>query len=221
MVTDHHASRGGVGAFLPPSSPDGFGLKVVRLLDKNGERNENFWNEARSVHRYCASVRFLAGLMKIPLTAHYYIHEDDPLREHMRPFRPDDENIMPIEHLFRFSCVDDTGWEPYLEYEPVSENLLRRIYEQDLDADLLMVYPMAYGGEKNLASYYHEPLYAEEVRSLICQISAAILDLYRCGTAHGDIKPENIMVSEIGGRKIFRLTDFGSAHFNDAASTAA
>ena len=218
MDADHHAKSGGAGEYLPPRDGGSFGLKVVPLLDKNGELNENFWNEARSVHRYCASVRFLAGTMKIPLAAHYYIHEDDPLRKQMTPFLRNDENIQSIKELFFSSFVEITGREQYLKYEPVSEILLRRIYQQHLAANLLLVYPMANGGEKNLASFYHKPFFAEEARSLICQISAAILDLYRCGTAHGDIKPENIMVSEIDGRKIFRLTDFGSAHFNGAAS---
>ena len=218
MDADHHAKSGGAGEYLPPRDGGSFGLKVVPLLDKNGELNENFWNEARSVHRYCASVRFLAGTMKIPLAAHYYIHEDDPLRKHMKPFLRNDENIQSIKELFFSSFVKITGREQYLKYEPVPKPLLRQIYQQKLDADLLLIYPMAYGGEKNLASYYHEEFSAEDARSLICQISAAILDLYRCGTAHGDIKPENIMVSETDGRKIFRLTDFGSTHFEDAAS---
>ena len=105
----------------------------------------------------------------------------------MMPVLPNDEQFLSIEQLFCSSFVEITGREHFLMYEPVSKRLLHRIYQQKLDADLLLIYPMAYGGEKNLASYYHEEFSAEEARSLICQISAAILDLYRCGTAHGDI----------------------------------
>ena len=216
MNINLRTNAGGVGEFYPPRSGHGFGLKVVRLLDKDGHRNRNFWNEAKSIHRYCAQVRFLAGTMKIPLAVRYYLRGDDPLwRDCWRS-----ERESAITEVFRASFVkiDHEQLNRYRGYEPVSEELLRQIFEQDLDADLLMVYPMAYGGEKNLTSYYHEPFSAGEARALICQISAAILNLYRCETAHGDIKPENIMVSEINGKKLFRLTDFGSAHFEDAPS---
>ena len=72
MGNDSRMPRGGVGEFLPPVHGKGFGLKIVRRKTEDGRRNENFWNEARSIHFYCASVRFLSGGMKIPLAAHYY-----------------------------------------------------------------------------------------------------------------------------------------------------
>lgn len=218
MVSRRQKTIGGVGEFIPPRSRFGFGLKVVRLLDKSGRRNVNFWNEARSIHRYCASVRFLAGILKIPLTPHYYLQEDDFYRLD-RPWRQDREKTLSLRSLFYGAFIDRFELEKYRGYEPVPEELLQRIYEENLDADLLLVYPVAYGGEKNLTCYYaDESFSSNDVKALISQIAGVILALFRNGTAHGDIKPENIMVSEIDGKKVFRLTDFGSTHFGDAPS---
>ena len=239
MGSTGKANRGGVGEFIPPRRKDGFGLKVVRLLDEDGRRNENFWNEARSIHRYCASVRFLGGAMKIPLAAHYYLNRHDPLadiewREVKRawdeyrlrsaiidndePDSPWDPKTSSIDDLFHSAFVDrEEAWR-FHNYKPAAGPLLRHIYEAGLDADLLMIYPVAYGGEKNLSCYYDEPFSAADARSLIGQLAATILDLYRSGTAHGDIKPKNIMVSETEGKKLFRLTDFGSTHSEDIPS---
>ena len=220
MDEKRKAPAGGVGEFLPSRLSNGFGLKIVRLRSENGLRNDNFWNEARSIHFYCASVRFLAGSMKIPLAAHYYITKNDPLWKNT----DDEEKKIPsLKELFRSAVVNRNGWEQCLdEYVPASKDILLEIYKSDLDADLLMIYPVADGGETTLADYYDgtgKPFSPEDARSLIRQVSATILELYRCGTAHGDIKPENIMVTELsGGRKVFRLTDFGSAHFENAVS---
>ena len=214
LTPGQRTNTGGGGKFYPPRSGHGFGRKVVPLLE-GGHRNRNFWNEAQSIHRYCAQVRFLPGSLKIPLAVHYYLHKDDP----RWPGWMESKRTPKIPELFRGVRIEQGELSLYREYRPVPEELLRRIYHEKLDADLLLVYPMAYGGEKNLSSYYgDDAFFAEDARALIGQVAAAILDLYRCGTAHGDIKPENIMVSEIGGKKLFRLTDFGSAHFEDAPS---
>lgn len=216
MDSEQRTFRGGIGEFLPPSNNWGFGLKIVRLMSDSGERNDSFWKEALSIHFYCSSVRFLAGCMKIPLAAHYYINREDPLFR-QNPCRK--ENVLSIDALFHSAFIKSEPRLRYRDYKPVSEELLKEIYENELTADLLMIYPIAYGGEKNLTSYYGSKQFSpKDARSLICQISATILDLYRCGTAHGDIKPENIMVSELDGNKIFRFTDFGSAHFENAKS---
>ena len=215
MTPVQRKNTGGVGEFYPPSGFPCFGLKVVPLLDKDRGRNRNFWNEAKSIHRYCGRVRFLSGSLKIPMAVHYYLHQDDSLGAGWR----ENKRTPKIAELFRGVCIERGQLIRYRKYRAIPEELLRRIYDEDLDADLLLVYPMAYGGEKNLSSYYgDDAFFAEDARALIGQVAAAILDLYRCGTAHGDIKPENIMVSEIGGKKLFRLTDFGSAHFEDAPS---
>lgn len=214
MTSRQRTNTGGVGEFYPPCSGHGFGWKVVPLQE-SGHRNRNFWNEAKSIHQYCAQVRFLSGSLKIPLAVHYYLHKDDPLWSGSWEI----ERTPKIAEFFRGVRIEPGQLMRYREYRPIPQKLLRRINHENLEADLLLIYPMAYGGEKNLSSYYGDDAFsAEDAKALIGQVAAAILDLCRCKTAHGDIKPENIMVSEIRGKKLFRLTDFGSAHFEDAPS---
>lgn len=197
--------EGGVGKFL--RGKHFFGLKVVSLK-KNGSYNENFWNEAKSLHCYGSSVRFLAGVLKVPFTPQYYIRENNAAGE---------TNGLSIGELFRIYGITSSDSIEYQDYIPVPEQELKRIYEEEEAADLLMIYPIVNGGEKNLTDYY-ENFSAEDAAGLIRQIMHAIVDLYHCGRAHGDIKPENIMVSQIGEKKCFRLTDFGSFHSKNLPS---
>lgn len=116
------AARGGVGEFLPPTNGWRFGLKVVRLLDEYGLRNDGFWHEALSVHSYCSSVRFVASCTKIPLAMRYYIRRSDPL------FEATCEHCSKplfLKQLFN-ACGIKSVPEKFRDYEPIPEGLDRK-----------------------------------------------------------------------------------------------
>ena len=217
--------RGGGGEFLAPRFGR-IGLKVLKLLRPDGSLNGLFWPEAQSVQSYCSAVRFLGGCLKIPLAARYFINRNDPLCD---PFDARDHgNALTPDRLISGAFVDIPGEKrrEFDDYRPVSETTLRRIFEEKIAADLLLIYPMASGGEKNLADYYGDETFSsDDVQALIVQIISAVFDLYRNGRAHGDIKPENIIVRELPGKnrrggKIFRLADFGTVHAEDRPTAA-
>lgn len=212
--------QGGFGRFFPPCHEGDFGLKLLHLRNTDDTLNPGFWTEAQCVHSYCSAVRFQGGCLKIPLAPRYFINEKDPYYGS----GADPAGEFELKELFSAAFIEN-GEEILKEYEnykPVKEETLKQIYDKkdNANADLLMVYPMFNGGENNLTAYYNDSNFSSaDARDLIVQILSAILDLYRSGRAHGDIKPENIMVQEIRkkrksrkSRKIFRLTDFGSTH---------
>ncbi|MFD4525263.1 protein kinase [Streptomyces sp. NPDC058470] len=67
---------------------------------------------------------------------------------------------------------------------------------------------MEYVPSRSLAQIVTEsgPLTHEEAGSIGCQIAAALVKSHRAGVVHGDVTPENILVT---GEGIARLTDFG------------
>jgi serine/threonine protein kinase len=69
---------------------------------------------------------------------------------------------------------------------------------------------MEYVPSRSLAQLMQErgPLSPQEAGSLICQIAAALAGSHGEGVVHGDVTPENILVTE---DDVARLTDFGIA----------
>ncbi|MFG2553966.1 protein kinase [Streptomyces sp. NPDC048581] len=67
---------------------------------------------------------------------------------------------------------------------------------------------MEYVPSRSLAQIVTEsgPLTPEEAGSIGCQIAAALAKSHREGVVHGDVTPENILVTDDG---VARLTDFG------------
>ncbi|MFE9765324.1 serine/threonine-protein kinase [Streptomyces sp. NPDC005808] len=67
---------------------------------------------------------------------------------------------------------------------------------------------MEYVPSRSLAQIVTEsgPLTPEEAGSIGCQIAAALVKSHHAGVVHGDVTPENILVTDEG---IARLTDFG------------
>lgn len=211
-------NRGGIGEFLPPVQKRNFGLKIVRLKNNDNFEPDKFWGEARSIRTYGASIRFLASASKVPLSERYYINKKDPLFRDYQ-FCSRKENFAQLCWYYFLDDKENIK-KRFSDYILVPEELLQDIYDRKLEADLLLAYPMAKGGEKNLEDFYGEAFSCEDVKGLIIQILAVILEFYRSGCAHGDIKPANIMVSQIKGKKIFRLVDYGSIHSASSPSNS-
>ena len=221
--------RGGSGSVLCGESD--FCLKLVCLLEKDQEDtcNSFFWSEARSVSSYTAVARNIPGCVKCPIPAQYWIHEEDPCfrdfkQEKLSKERP--RSLADFGSLFDITVKQwhEIGIEPE-EYWYVPEKLLKEIREEDIKCDLLLTYPIQRGdlSLKDMVSFD-----AQEIRLMIYQILSAILELYRCGLAHGDVKPENIMqapsVMHLDGKPVFRrdffLSDVGSVHSADFSSNS-
>ncbi|MFC7272529.1 serine/threonine-protein kinase [Paractinoplanes rhizophilus] len=56
-----------------------------------------------------------------------------------------------------------------------------------------------------------------EAATLLAQVAAALAQAHELGVVHRDVKPDNILLQESGGRHEVRLTDFGIARVLDAA----
>lgn len=80
---------------------------------------------------------------------------------------------------------------------------------------------MEYVPSHSLAQILNErgPIAPEEAGSIGCQIADALTKSHGEGVVHGDVTPENILVTEEG---VARLTDFGisRALWSDATQTA-
>ncbi|MFD5078907.1 serine/threonine-protein kinase [Streptomyces sp. NPDC058371] len=80
---------------------------------------------------------------------------------------------------------------------------------------------MEYVPSRSLAQIVTEsgPLAPEEAGSIGCQIAAALAKSHHEGVVHGDVTPENILVTDEG---VARLTDFGisRALWSDATTSA-
>jgi serine/threonine protein kinase len=46
----------------------------------------------------------------------------------------------------------------------------------------------------------------------ITMVGLSVSYIHQLGTVHRDIKPQNILVDSIGGKKIYILADFGISH---------
>src|SRR5262249_40419878 len=57
----------------------------------------------------------------------------------------------------------------------------------------------------------HGPLPAGRAVALVCQLLEALEYAHAKGYVHRDIKPANLLVTEIGGREVAKLADFGLA----------
>jgi serine/threonine protein kinase len=79
---------------------------------------------------------------------------------------------------------------------------------------------MEYVPSRSLAQLMAErgPLAPEEAGSIGCQIADALVKSHRAGVVHGDVTPENILVTDEG---VARLTDFGISRAlgNDGTQT--
>ncbi|MFJ9380082.1 serine/threonine-protein kinase [Streptomyces sp. NPDC101455] len=79
---------------------------------------------------------------------------------------------------------------------------------------------MEYVPSRSLAQLMLErgPLAPEEAGSIGCQIADALVKSHRAGVVHGDVTPENILVTDEG---VARLTDFGISRAlgNDATQS--
>ncbi|WP_405842200.1 protein kinase domain-containing protein [Streptomyces sp. NBC_01518] len=80
---------------------------------------------------------------------------------------------------------------------------------------------MEYVPSRSLAQLMAErgPLAPEEAGSIGCQIADALVKSHRAGVVHGDVTPENILVTDEG---VARLTDFGISRAlgNDVTQSA-
>ena len=194
-------TRGGSGWIYSPSNLP-FCLKLIRLWE-DGNINPNFWNEAKSVSVYCAAIRFLSGTSKIPLGIQYWIGSEKNCP------RRDTISLTEFFSLFSIEQDEKMKWANFILAEP---ELLKKLYHnRDPEkADLVLTYPIL-RGEKSLDAYLGKEDFSEEdALQLTQQMLSTILALYRSNCVHGDIKPSNIMISEMDGKKVFSLTDFGS-----------
>jgi serine/threonine-protein kinase len=57
----------------------------------------------------------------------------------------------------------------------------------------------------------HGPLPARRAVALVCQLLEALEYAHAKGYVHRDIKPANLLVTEVGGREVAKLADFGLA----------
>ncbi len=66
-------------------------------------------------------------------------------------------------------------------------------------------------GEDLRTQIERAPLAPEEGAQVVAEVFAALDALHRAGFVHGDVKPENVLLSRIGGQRRVALADFGRA----------
>lgn len=79
---------------------------------------------------------------------------------------------------------------------------------------------MEFASGQNLGELlaYHGRLSPEVALELVRQVAQALFEVHRQGLIHRDVKPDNVMVEELpGGRVFVRLLDFGIARSSRAA----
>jgi serine/threonine protein kinase len=87
-----------------------------------------------------------------------------------------------------------------------------RVYEFDRDGDLaFFTMELLHGVHLNelLSMNPGEPLSPGYALAIVRDVGAALMHAHSRGVAHGDVKPDNIFITEHGG---VRMLDFGSAH---------
>ena len=223
--------EGGVGSVLSGfnSAAHGFCLKIVQRSCAPKE-NKTFWNAAKSIQAWTASIRFNAQFVKLPLAQQYWIKASD-INPDYRHERQKLSNLI-IYCRRREKLGDYQGCPEYLknvcpeEYILCPDELLNDIYRSDMFGDirncsLLITYPVQ-EGKKTLEGYIKNGGHFSEQDLLDCcyQILTVINDLYQNGCAHRDIKPKNILIDEGGDDKLFRLIDFDAFHSDNSPSNA-
>jgi serine/threonine protein kinase len=86
-----------------------------------------------------------------------------------------------------------------------------RILNSTHTRDFLCIH-MEFAGPTNLFKFCHRSggsLAAEPAKAIIAQVASALAHCHEQGVAHGDVKPENVVLSEDGSRA--QLVDFGTA----------
>ena len=53
------------------------------------------------------------------------------------------------------------------------------------------------------------PLSLEELNNFIVDVSSGLAEALKEGIIHNDIKDPNIFVFNLGGKKVYKITDFG------------
>ena len=112
--------------------------------------------------------------------------------------------------------------------------LYNKLFASKIKCDLLLTYPIQQGKDsldKGVLSWREsktedaQAKEAQEISKMIYQILSAILELYRNGVAHGDIKPANIIrrsIRRLGSgqppENSYFLTDMGSIHAGNLES---
>ena len=112
--------------------------------------------------------------------------------------------------------------------------LYNKLFASKIKCDLLLTYPIQQGKDsldKGVLSWREsktedaQAKEAQEISKMIYQILSAILELYRNGVAHGDIKPANIirrLIRRLGSgqppENSYFLTDMGSIHAGNLES---
>jgi serine/threonine protein kinase len=87
-----------------------------------------------------------------------------------------------------------------------------RVYEFDRDGDLaFFTMELLHGVHLNelLSMNPGEPLSPCHALAIVRDVGAALMHAHSRGVAHGDVKPDNIFITEKGA---IRVLDFGSAH---------
>ena len=223
--------EGGIGSVLSGfnSAAHGFCLKIVqRSCDP--KENKTFWNAAKAIQAWTASIRFNAQFTKLPLAQQYWINASNIKLD-------DPHECQKLSDLINYcgrrnKLGDYQGCPEYLknvcpeEYILCPEDFLNDIYRSDMFGDihncsLLITYPVQKGNQ-SLEGYIKNGGHFSEQDLMDCcyQILTVINDLYQNGCAHRDIKPKNILIDESGGGKLFRLIDFDAFHSEYSPSNA-
>ena len=203
-----------------------YGLKIVPLL-KDGGLNDSFWQEAVSAFSYGAAIRFSKSFLKAPFVPMYWIRAQDKFYCEYKATHNENNPCFLLPFLKSQDCELNGNEELFEDYCFAPPELLQRIFEEKLPADILLVYFIEWGKTSLSHTIDHLLLShkigadgnrcgfaADHALSLVSQVLDAILTLHRYGLAHCDIKPGNIMVS----KGLFRLTDFGSVHSENLPS---
>lgn len=248
----HSGKRvGGIGAVLEGERLFGYNLKIVSYSAADGKINECFWSEAKSVSLYNSVARDIQGCIKCPIPAYYWIHEDDPLYINFPRGKMSQDPVRSLSDFISLFDIDpeklkEFGVNPD-EYWLIPSELLKDIYENytlakeagkylpsklhtDIfgkrkNCNMLLTYPISKCDRILTEIRFHsDEDKAAEIKKMVCHILSAILDLYRNGLAHGDIKPDNIMrtygikLIPRPGMSWYSLTDMGSVSAGDLPS---
>ncbi len=218
-------TSGAAGMILLNDQDKNWCIKLVKMMKDPKMQNDMFWHEAKSVSLYSSVARNITGCVSCPLPAHYWIHEKDPLFLENQTDKNNFQLLSDFISLFDIEPeqLEQNGIVPD-QYRFISSDLLNKIYEEKLHANILLTYPLRQG-----KYCLHDQLGTNIMKSslkiyaLTYQILLAVLELYKSGLAHGDIKPKNILSNNILSNNLneFFLSDIGSIHSGDAPSDTA
>ncbi len=92
------------------------------------------------------------------------------------------------------------------------------VYDLVVEGDTVgIVMDLVSGGDLRAWLTANGPLLPTEVARIGAGIAAGLAEVHAVGVVHRDVKPENVLMDDIGAQRTPRLTDFGMSRFTNSS----